>query len=146
MRIEGYGRVDLFGVSLAGLKSRVDVSIEGNAAGMPGKPLDLEKTTAIIGPFVANVNGTLTGTDQGFRLEASFRTQPVACEKLARAEAKSMGPLAAALQELAQKTRVARVVGTAQVSGVVTYDTKTPDEGAITVRTREMCGLSIFGL
>lgn len=145
-RIEGSGRLDLYGVRLKGLKSPVDVKLEGKASGLPGSPLELEKTTVTLGPFLANVNGTITPTDAGFRVDAGWRTVPIACEKLARAEARSFGPIAAALQDIAHTTGVARVTGTANASGLVKYDTKTPDEGSATVVTRETCGLSIFGM
>ncbi len=146
MRVEGSGRLDLFDVRLKALKSPIDVKIEGFASGMPGKPLDLEKTTLTLGPIVANVTGAITPTDLGFRLDAAWRTLPISCEKLARAEAKSMGPVAAAIQDLAHSTGAARVTGTANASGLVKYDTKTPDEGTTTIVTREACGLSIFGM
>jgi hypothetical protein len=145
-RIEGAGRLDLFGAKLPALKSPVDVKIEGAAAVLPGKPLDLEWTTLTLGRFLANVTGTLTPTDLGFRLDASWRTLPISCEKLARAEAKALGPIAAALQEMARKSGVARVTGTANASGLVKYDTKIPDDGTVTFVTRETCGLSIFGM
>ena len=99
-----------------------------------------------LGPFLANVTGTLTPTDLGFRLDAAWRTVPISCEKLARAEAKSMGPIAVAVQDLARSTGLARVTGTAQSSGLVKYDSKTPDEGTVTFTVRDACGLSIFGM
>ncbi len=145
-RTEGSGRVDLYGARLRGLKGPVDLKIEGSASGLPGKPIDLEKTTATIGPFTANVTGTITPSDTGFRLDAAWRTLPIPCEKLVRAEAKSMGAIAAALQEIAHSTGAARVTGTAQGSGVVKYDSKSPDEGSMTFMTKEACGLKIFGL
>lgn len=145
-RIEGTGRLDLFGVRLKGLKSPVDVKVEGTATGLPGKPLDLVATTATLGPFLANVTGSITPTDAGFRVDAAWRTQPMSCEKLAKAEAKSLGPIAAAIQDVAHATGAARVTGTAQGSGIVKYDTKTPDTATTTVMTHEACGLSIFGL
>jgi serine/threonine-protein kinase len=145
-RIEGKGRLDLFGVRLRGLKSPVDVKLEGSASGLPGKPLDLDKTTLTLGPFLANVTGTVTPTEGGFRLDAGWRTVPIACEKLARAEAKALGPIAAAVQDIAHTTGVARVTGTANASGLVKYDTSTPDDASVTFVTREACGLSIFGM
>ncbi|MEA2747817.1 MAG: hypothetical protein QOI41_1960 [Myxococcales bacterium] len=145
-RIEGTGRLDLFGVRLKGLKAPVDVKVEGQASGLPGKPLDLIQTTATIGPFLANVTGSITPTDLGFRVDAAWRTLPISCEKLAKAEAKALGPVAAAIQELARSTGAARVTGKAEASGLVKYDTKTPDVATTTLVTREACGLSIFGL
>jgi hypothetical protein len=144
-RIEGGGRLDLFGVRLRGLKAPLDIKVEGSASGAPGKALDLEKTSVTLGPFLANVTGTITGTDLGFRLDAAWRTLPISCEKLARAEAKSLGPIAAAIQDIARATGVARVTGTANASGVVKYDTKALDEATTTLVAKEACGLSIFG-
>ncbi len=146
MRIEGSGRLDLFGARLKALKTPVDAKVEGFASGLPGKPLDLEKTTATVGPFVASVTGTIVPSELGFRLDAAWRTVPIPCEKLVRAEAKSLGPLAAALQELAHNSGAARVTGSAVASGIVKYDTKTPDDATSTLVTRETCGLSLFGL
>ena len=145
-RLEGQGRLDLFGVHLKGLKGSVDVKVEGSASGLPGKPLDLVQTTATIGPFVANVTGSITPAELGFRLDAAWRTLPISCEKLVKAEAKSLGPVAAAIQELARSTGAARVTGKAEASGIVKYDTKTPDVATTTLVTKEACGLSIFGL
>ena len=145
-RLEGTGRADLFALRLRGVKGPVDVKLEGTASGIPGRPLELEKTTATLGPFLANVTGTLTPTDLGFRLDAAWRTLPIPCEKLARAEATSLGPIAAAIQDIARTTGAARVTGSAQASGLVKLDTKTPDSSTMTFTTREACGLSIFGL
>jgi len=146
MRIEGSGRLDLFGARLKALKTPVDAKVEGFASGMPGKPLDLEKTVATVGPFVANVTGTIAPSDLGFRLDAAWRTVPIPCERLVRAEARSLGPIAAALQELAHASGAARVTGTAVASGLVRYDAASPDEATSTLVTRETCGLSLFGL
>jgi serine/threonine-protein kinase len=144
-RIEGTGRLDLFAVRLKGVKGPVDVKIEGAASGAPGKPLDLEKTTVTLGPFLANVTGTITPSDFGFRLDAAWRTQPIPCERLARAEAKSLGPIAVAIQDMARSSGVARVTGTAHGSGLVKYDTKSPDDATLTFVAKEACGLSLFG-
>ncbi len=146
MRMEGGGRAELFGVRLKGLKSPVDVKLEGSASAVAGKPLELAKTTLSLGPLVANVTGNLTTTDFGFRLDAAWRAVPIPCEKLARAEARSMGPIAAAIQDIAHATGAARVTGTVQGSGLVKYDTKSPDSASLTASGREACGLTIFGL
>ena len=145
-RVEGTGRADLFGLRLNGVKGPVDVKLEGAASGMAGRPLELEKTTVTLGPFLANVTGTVIPTDLGFRLDAAWRTLPIPCEKLARAEAKSLGPIAVAIQDIARATGAARVTGTAHASGLVKLDTNSPDSSTFTFTTREACGLSIFGL
>lgn len=144
-RIEAGGRVDLYGARLKGVAQPMDVRIEGGASGLPQRPLDLERVTATVGPFVVHVTGSVAATEHGFRLDAAWRTVPIACERLARAEAKNMGPIAAALQEIAHRTGVARVTGTASASGLVKYDTKSPDEASLTFATRDTCGLAIFG-
>jgi hypothetical protein len=145
-RNELSGRVDLFGLRLKSLKAPIDLKLTGNATGLPGKPLDFDKTSVTLGPFTAGVTGSITPTDLGFRLDATWRTAPVACEKLARAEARTLGPIAAALQDLAHTTGAARVTGTAQGAGIIAYDTKAPDEGTVTFVSKEACGLSIFGM
>ncbi|AKV01093.1 hypothetical protein AKJ09_07756 [Labilithrix luteola] len=145
-RIESTAHIDLFRARLAGITTPVDVKLEGGLSGIPGKPLDLVRTTAAFGPFVANVTGTVTPYEAGLRLDASFRTLPIACSDLARAEAKKLGPLAATLQEIAHKTGAVRVTGNAQASGIVKYDTKSPDDANVAFTTRETCGLSLFGL
>jgi hypothetical protein len=146
MRYETSGRLDAYGLRLKGVKGAVDVKVEGAASGMPGRPLELERTAVTIGPFVANVTGNINATDTGFRVDASWRTVPISCEKLARAEARTMGPIVAAIQDLAHLTGAARVTGTANASGIVKYDTKNPDEVTSTMGTHETCGLTIFGL
>jgi hypothetical protein len=145
-RNELSGRVDLFGLRLKGLKAPIDLQLTGNATGLPGRPLDFDRTSVTLGPFTAGVTGSVTPTELGFRLDATWRTAPIACEKLARAEARTLGPIAAALQDLAHKTGAARVTGTAQGAGIIAYDTKSPDEGTVTFVSKEACGLSIFGM
>jgi hypothetical protein len=146
MRYEATGRIDAFGLRLKGVKGAVDAKLEGVASGAPGKPLELERTTLVLGPFVATITGTVQATDSGFRLDVGWRTLPIPCDKLVRAEAKSMGAIVAAIQQIAHATGAARVTGTANASGIVKYDTKTPDEAASTTVTHETCGVSIFGL
>lgn len=145
-RLEGGGTIALHGARLRGIKTPVEVKVAGSASGAPGKPLDLERGSVSVGPFTAVVAGTITPHALGFALDATYRTVPIARDKLARAEAKSWGPLAAAVQEIAQRTGAARVTGTAQATGLVRYDTRAPDAASLTFTTRETCGLSIFGM
>lgn len=145
-RIESTAQVQLFRARLAGIATPLDMKLEGGLSGLPGKALDLVHTTASFGPFLANVNGTVTPYDGGLVLDASFRTVPLACSDFARAEAKKLGPLAATIQEIAHKTGAVRVTGNAQASGIVKYDTKSPDDATVAFTTRETCGLSLFGL
>jgi serine/threonine protein kinase len=145
-RIEATAKIDLWAARVKLWKSPVDIHVEGSASGLPGKPLELDKTTASIGPFVAHVTGTITPDNDGVRFDAAWRTTPIQCGAIARAEAKTMGTFVSTLQELAQKTGAARVTGTAQATGIVKYDTKTPDDASFTVTAKESCGISLFGL
>lgn len=145
MRIEAAGSIDLYAARLKGVKQPIDIRIEGTASGLPGKPMDFDKTSVTLGPFVALVTGAITPTDPGFRLDASWRTVPISCDKIVKAEAAKIGPMAAALHEIAASTGVARVTGNATATGLVKYDTKTPDDATLTFTTRDTCGLSIFG-
>jgi hypothetical protein len=143
--LETSWKIDLWSARVKGWKSPVDVHLEGNASAVPGKPLELERTFATLGPFTARITGTITPSVDGLRIDAAWRTQPLACAALAKAEAKSMGTFVATLQELAHTTGAARVTGTAHAEGIVRYDTKTPDEAAFTITAKESCGISIFG-
>jgi hypothetical protein len=143
---EGTFDVSLFGARVPSFKSPVDVALSGAARKSPGRPISLSRTQMTVGPFVARVDGTVLPHDRGFRLDATFRTDPVPCDKLVRAEARTWGPLAKTLQELAHATGAARVTGTAHATGVVTYDTKAPDDARVSFTTRSACGLSLFGL
>ncbi len=145
-RIELSVSAELHGARLPNVKTPVDLKLAANLEGAAGKPLYFERTTLTVGPFVVLVDGTLTPADLGFHLDATWKTQPIPCEKIVRAEAKNWGPLASMIQDLAHTTGVARVTGTASASGLVTYDTSAPDEAQMTWLTKESCGLSLFGL
>ncbi len=145
-RIEVTFKIDLWSARVKLWKSPVDIHLDGLASGLPGKPLELDHTTATVGPFKAGVTGTVTPDSDSVRLDVAWRTVPIACQTLVKAEAKSVGPLVATLQELAQKLGAARVTGNAQAVGIVKYDTRTPDDASFTITTKESCGLSIFGL
>jgi hypothetical protein len=145
-RIEGQAKIEIFGARLKGVKNPVDLKLEGVAAGQPGKELVLDKATATVGPFVSDVLGSLTPHEQGFRVDATWKLRPIPCEKIVRAEAKSMGAFAATLQDLAHRTGAVRVFGTAQAGGLVRYDTRAPDDATFTYTTKDTCGLSLFGL
>ena len=145
-RVTGTARVNLYGARIRGMNSPVDIRMDGGFDGAPGKPLQLTRATTALGPFVANVTGTLTPKDFGFRLDAAFRTQSISCDRLARAEAKSWGPLAEAIADVARGSGAVRVTGSAQAAGTVKYDTDAPDEGSLSFSTKDSCGLSIFGM
>jgi serine/threonine protein kinase len=144
-KVTGTGRIDLWSAKVKGFAGPTDIHVEGAAKGSTGKPLDLEKTTATVGPFVAAFTGTLLPRPDGFRVDATWKTDPIPCQKLAKAEANKMGAIVEALQDLAQRTGAARVTGTAYASGLLRYDTKTPDDVGVTWTTKETCGVSLFG-
>lgn len=145
-KVEGKGRLDLWGARVKGINGPVDVRLDSSVSGTAGKPLDLDKTSVTVGPFVASVNGTVATHAGGFRVDATWQTQPVPCSTLARAEATKMGPIVEAIQDIAHKTGAARVTGTANASGLFRYDTTRPTDVSMTWTTREACGLSLFGL
>ncbi len=136
----------LFGLRPKGFSGPTDVHVEGAANSTGGKPYELEKTSVTLGPFVAGVSGTVTPHDRGLRLDAMFKTLPLACERLARTEAKNMGPLVATLQAFGEKTGALRVTGAVNASGVVKFDTAQPDAASVAWLAKETCGVSIFGM
>lgn len=145
-RSEVRGEIGLWGWRPAGPHGALDVRVEGSAAGQPDKPLELQRTIVTVGPFVAGVTGTIALHDRGVRVDATFKTLPLTCAALARAEAKKLGPLVQSLQAFGQSTGALRVVGNVNVSGVVTYDTASPEDARVTWMAKETCGVSIFGL
>jgi serine/threonine-protein kinase len=136
----------LWGLRPKGFSRAVDVHAEGHAKSTAGKPFDLEKTTITVGPFVAGISGTITPHSHGLRLDAMFKTLPLPCERLAREEAKNLGPVASTLQALGQTTGALRVTGVVNASGIVKYDTAEPQEASLTWLAKEACGVSIFGM
>lgn len=144
-KVTGGGSLDLFRAHLPGIKSPVDVHAEGTASGMQGQALDLDKTTVTVGPFHLGVSGTIATHAKGARADLVWKLVPIPCERIARAEAKSWGTLAVVLQDIAHATGVARVVGTANASGTLVYDTAAPDEANVAWNVKETCGVSLFG-
>ncbi len=135
----------VWGLRPKGLAGAIDVHVEGGASSSADKPFELEKTSVSVGPFVAGVTGTVVPHARGLRLDAMFRTIPIPCERLARAEAKNMGPLVATLQALGQSTGALRVTGQVNASGAVKLDTAALEEATVTWLAKETCGVSIFG-
>ena len=135
----------VWGLRPKGFSGAIDVHVEGGASSTPDKPFELEKTSVSVGPFVAGVTGTVVPHARGLRLDAMFRTIPIPCERLARAEAKNMGPLVATLQALGQSTGALRVTGQVNASGALKLDTAALEETNVTWLAKETCGVSIFG-
>lgn len=138
--------VTLWRARPTGFKSGIDIHAEGTATGAPDKPLNLEKSSVTIGPVVAAITGTIAPHDAGVRLDALFKTLPMTCATLARAEAQKMGTLVQALQTIGEATGALRVTGTLNASGAVKYDTADPEDASVTWLAKETCGVSIFGL
>jgi hypothetical protein len=146
-RVEAKAKLDAFRVPvpLHGKQGALDIHVDGSASGARGKPLDLERTTVALGPFVAGVTGTIDLGLDGAHAEGSWKLAPFACEKLARREAESLGPLALAIQEIGAATGIARVTGTAQASGTFLVDTGSPTPALVRARTSDTCGVRLFG-
>jgi hypothetical protein len=135
-----------WGVRAQGLPGTYDVHLQGVARAQPGRPFELSKTTLKAGPIAAAVDGTITPSGRSLRLDATFRTSPIACERIARAGAENAGPLASGLLALGQSTGALRVKGTLNASGTVHFDTAAPRAASVAWLTREACGVSIFGM
>lgn len=141
-RREGKATLALFGAR-AGRLGPLDVRVNASASGPAGGALVLDHTNVTAGPFVAAVDGTVTPHALGALVDASFRAQPVPCAHFVKAEVKTWGPLAAALQDMLHQTDVARVSGTAQASGTVRWDV-TQGRPVVELTTKDTCGLSLF--
>ncbi len=145
-RVEAKAHVEVLGVPFPGGRAPVPLRIDANASGIPGKPLDLEKSTVAVGPFVANVSGTVEVGIAGTRIDSTWKVGPIPCERLAKAKVEAEGgALAAALQDFGQITGIARVTGTATANGSFLLDTSAPEPVVLATRTHETCGLRLFG-
>jgi hypothetical protein len=136
----------LGGARVEGFASPIDIHVDANVVGVLGEPLSIERTNATVGPFVAAVGGVATASAEGLRLDLNFKTVPVPCSNIARAQAKSVGPFAELLRGLGERTGAVRVTGSVYASGSATYDTAAPGARSVVWTTRETCGLSFFGL
>jgi hypothetical protein len=136
----------LAGAHIEGFGRAIDVHVDANVVGVLGEPLTIERTNLTLGPFTAAVFGVATPSWEGLRLDLTFKTVPVPCAAIARAQAKSVGPFAELLRGLGERTGAVKVTGSVQASGSVTYDTAAPDARSVVWATRETCGLSFFGL
>jgi hypothetical protein len=145
-RSEVKGDVTLWAARPKGFPAPIDIRADVGLAGASDGPLSFEKTTVTLGPFVAGVTGTVLHHDRGLRLDAMFKTNPVPCERFAKAEAKKVGPLTQVLQALGQSTGAVRVTGSVNASGVVKYDSAAPNDASVTWLAKETCGVSIFGM
>jgi serine/threonine-protein kinase len=145
-RIEGLGNIDVYGVRVKQWKQPVDIHIGGGVTAPPGKPLELDHTVATIGPFQTLVAGTITPRDDGLRVDATWRTQPIPCDKLVKAEAKSLGSFVDTLHDLVKATGAVKVTGTAYGAGLLKWDSDVPDDATFTVTAKESCGMTLFGM
>jgi len=132
----------IYRLTLQAFRAPLDVHVVGNASGPPGKPLNIDKMNITAGPFTATTTGTITPRDDGVRLDALFKVTPIGCDRLATLA----GGVAAFVQSLGRTTGVFGLNGTLNVSGVVKYDSATPEDASVTWLAKESCGVSIFGL
>lgn len=144
-RVDAHGKLDVRQAKLPGGVPAFDLRVEGSATGSPGKPLELERTSVTVGSLVASLTGTVEVSLAGARVDATWRLVPIPCANLVRREAESLGPLAVALQDLGDATGVARVTGTAQASGTLLLDTGSPTPALLRAKTRDTCGVRLFG-
>jgi serine/threonine-protein kinase len=141
------GRVDTsFTLALYGIKPgpspALDLRLKTSIAGDTSKPLELKNAELMVGPFTAKATGTLTpNADGGWRADVTWRADPVSCEVLAKRTAQ--GATALGLQ-VAQAFGIARLVGTANASGFISFDTRSPEKAAFTMTGNDTCGLAIF--
>ncbi len=146
--VVGSGHILLAGARVPGWSQPLNIGLDGVATGSPDTSIDLTNlavTVGPIGPFSAVVNGTVTFPQKAVAFDATFKTKPVSCESLVRAEAKNMGSIVSTLQEIAQVTGAARVTGTAHAAGTIHWDSAAPSEPNVKFTAKDSCGLTIFG-
>jgi hypothetical protein len=142
------GRIDasfsfaVYGAKLGAGARAVDLKLKGGLAGDARRPLDVQRGELVVGPFTAQTTGTVTPIETGgYRVDLAWSASPVACEVLAKRVAQ--GPAQLGL-EIAQQLGIAKVVGTANASGLLSFDTSAPEKATLTMLTNDTCGLAIF--
>ncbi len=105
----------------------------------------MTKGTAELGAFTAELGGTLTLQGAGARVDVSFRTTSMTCERLARLQSeKSLGSFGGWFVDVVKTSGLAAVTGTLNVQGTVAFDTKAPRSTRVAWLTKETCGLKLF--
>lgn len=126
-------------------KGPVDFKAQVSFGGDPDKPVPMTKGTAELGAFTAELGGTLTLQGAGARVDASFRTTSMTCERLARLQSeKSLGSFGGWFVDVVKTSGLAAVTGTLNVQGTVAFDTKAPRSTRVAWLTKETCGLKLF--
>jgi serine/threonine protein kinase len=126
-------------------KGPVDFKAQVSFGGDPEKPVPMTKGSAELGAFTAELGGTLTLQGAGARVDASFRTTSMTCERLARLQSeKTLGSFGGWFVDVMRTSGLAAVTGSLDVQGAVAFDTKAPRATRVTWLTKETCGLKLF--
>lgn len=137
--------VALLGAKLGAAPVAADVKLDLAAAGNPAKPLDISRGTLIVGPFRANVTGTLTLFQDGARLALAWNAQTLKCEEIAQNAARdALGEFGAQLSAFAKGLGVAKVTGEARFSGLITVDTRNLNDVSVSITAKDTCGIAVL--
>jgi eukaryotic-like serine/threonine-protein kinase len=121
-RVVGDGQITIFDARITPQSPKLDLGLKGSFAGEPGKPLDTVRTQLSFGPLIANVVGAVTLQDEYFRAELKWAVLPLPCGVLTK------------------KTSPAQ----ASAAGLVTFDSRHPDQADFKLTQASTCGLPIF--
>jgi hypothetical protein len=135
----------IFGLKPQGTTHPIDVRAGATLQGDVKKPIDLTKGKAQIGPFSADLTGTVTVHEGGARLDVAWTAEPISCERALRQEALArLGQTSATLQDLAKQLGFARVVGTVSMTGLGKMDSSDPSHATFTANVKDSCGVVLF--
>ncbi len=121
-RFVGDASFTLFDARITEKSPRMDLGLKGSFAGEPGHPLDTQHTQLTFGPLVANAIGAVTLLDESFRVELKWAVAPMPCGVLLK------------------KTSPAQ----ATAAGLVTFDSRRPDQAEFKLTQASTCGVPIF--
>ena len=106
----------------------LDVAIDLSAAGDATKGLDVKQGSLVAGPLRAALSGTVKLFPDGARLALAWRTQPIACQALAKDLATSaFGDAGGALADMANALGAqvgVKLAGNASAAGLITLDSR----------------------
>jgi hypothetical protein len=126
------------------LPGAIDLGWKAVASGDPQTGMALDGSELAVGPLKGPVRGTLQVLDDGLRLDAGWRGNPVRCAELGAALDPSANGLGSAVRAwLAEASGVARVMGTVGARATFALDTRDPNSGRLAFIPQITCAFAM---
>lgn len=140
-RLKGDGKGTVYGLALAGSRTKTPLDVEFSLLADPKKPIEISKGVASYGPITADFGGVVAR--EPVAGEIRFASSPLPCSYFAGAEAKKrLGAVGAVALELFGKA--VRVTGTVNVRGTYTFALANLQAAKLKFDVRDTCGVVLF--